>query len=122
MESVATENRSGSVLQAFIAWREKHLSQQQFLLVLSFFIGIITAFAAHFLRAFIAWIQSLLTAGFDITQANWLFLVYPIIGILLTALFIKYVVRDNISHGVTRILYAISRRQGHLKRHTCWSK
>lgn len=121
MESVATENRSGSVLQAFIAWREKHLSQQQFLLVLSFFIGIITAFAAHFLRAFIAWIQSLLTAGFDITQANWLFLVYPIIGILLTALFIKYVVRDNISHGVTRILYAISRRQGHLKRHNCWS-
>lgn len=97
------------------------MSQQQFVLVLSFLIGIFTACAAYFLRRFIAWIQSLLTAGFDITNANWLFLVYPVVGILLTALFIKYVVRDNISHGVTRILYAISRRQSHLKKHNCWS-
>ena len=75
-------------------WREKHMSQQQFVLVLSFLIGIFTACAAYFLRRFIAWIQSLLTAGFDITNANWLFLVYPVVGILLTALFIKYVVRE----------------------------
>lgn len=110
-----------SVAQRMETWRERHLSQQQFVLLLSFLIGILTACAAHFLRKFIAWIQSLLTAGFDITNANWLFLVYPVIGIFLTALFIRYVVRDNISHGVTRILYAISRRQSHLKKHNCWS-
>ncbi|MDD7375952.1 MAG: chloride channel protein, partial [Prevotellaceae bacterium] len=117
-----TSAQTQSSISHFInKWREKHLSQQQFVLVLSFFIGIFTACAAYFLRRFIAWIQSLLTAGFDITNANWLFLVYPVVGIFLTALFIKYVVRDNISHGVTRILYAISRRQSHLKKHNCWS-
>lgn len=46
---------------------------------------------------------------------------YPIIGILLTALFIKYIVRDNIGHGVTKILYAISRRQGHIRKHNRWT-
>lgn len=119
--NTVTEGGDAGLLQRIILWREKHLSDRQFILVLSFFIGITAAIAAHFLRSFIAWIQSLLTTGFDITHANWLFLVYPIIGIFLTALFIKYVVKDNISHGVTRILYAISRRQSHLKRHNCWS-
>jgi chloride channel protein, CIC family len=120
MTSTSAQEES-VVAQRFGSWLEKHLSQQQLVVVLSFFIGIFTACAAYFLRRFIAWIQSLLTAGFDITNANWLFLVYPVVGIFLTALFIKYVVRDNISHGVTRILYAISRRQSHLKRHNCWS-
>ncbi len=55
------------------------------------------------------------------TQSNWLFLVYPVVGIYLTALFIRYVVRDDIGHGVTKILYAISRQQGHIPRHNCWS-
>ena len=52
---------------------------------------------------------------------NWLYLVFPIVGIWLTALFVKYVVRDNISHGITRILYAISTKQSRLKSHNCWS-
>ena len=52
---------------------------------------------------------------------NWLYLVFPIVGIWLTSLFVKYVVKDNISHGITRILYAISRKQNRLKRHNCWS-
>ncbi len=42
-------------------------------------------------------------------------------GIYLTSLFIKYVVRDNISHGITRVLYAISTKKSRLKGHNCWS-
>ena len=53
--------------------------------------------------------------------ANWLYLVFPVIGIYLTMLFIKYVVRDNISHGITRVLYAISSRRSKLRGHNCWS-
>lgn len=119
--NVSQPSASSTLSQRIIIWREKHLSQQQIVLVLSFLVGILAALAAHFLRSFISWIQRLLTAGFDITDANWLFLLYPVIGIFLTALFVRYVVRDNISHGVTRILYAISRRQSHLKSHNCWS-
>ena len=66
-------------------------------------------------------IQHLLTAGFDRTTFNWLYLLFPIMGIYLTSLFIKYVVKDNISHGITRVLYAISTKQSRLKGHNCWS-
>lgn len=105
----------------FATWATRRLSQRQFILLLSFVVGVATALAAFVLKWLIHTIESLLTYGFDATSANWLFLVYPIVGIYLTALFIKYVVRDDIGHGVTKILYAISRRQGHIRRHNCWS-
>ena len=117
---VAADNRA-TVIDSLINWREKYLSQRQFVLLLSFFVGIFTSILAYLLKQFISWIPSLLTAGFDATGSNWLFLVYPVVGIFLTALFIKYVVNDDIGHGVTKILYAISRRQGHIRRHNCWS-
>lgn len=117
---VAADNRA-TVIDNLINWREKYLSQRQFVLLLSFFVGIFTSILAYLLKQFISWIASLLTAGFDATGSNWLFLVYPVVGIFLTALFIKYVVNDDIGHGVTKILYAISRRQGHIRRHNCWS-
>lgn len=100
---------------------QRHLSRRQFVLVLSFVVGTGAALAAFVLKWLIEEIEYLLTSHFDATEANWLFLVYPAVGILLTALFIRYVVRDDIGHGVTKILYAISRRQGHIKRHNCWS-
>ena len=117
---VAADNRA-TVIDSLINWREKYLSQRQFVLLLSFFVGIFTSILAYLLKQFISWIASLLTAGFAATGSNWLFLVYPVVGIFLTALFIKYVVNDDIGHGVTKILYAISRRQGHIRRHNCWS-
>lgn len=67
------------------------------------------------------YIKEFLTENFDSTGANWLYLVYPVVGILLTSLFIRKVVRDDISHGVTKILYAISCRQSRIKRHNIWS-
>ena len=76
-----------------------------------------TAIASWLLKSLIEGIKHVLTNSFDVTQMNWLYLVYPVIGIFLTALFIKYIVRDDIGHGVTKILFAISRRQGHIKKH-----
>ncbi|WP_193215943.1 chloride channel protein [Pseudoprevotella muciniphila] len=105
----------------FAEWCEKHLSSRQYVMMLSFFAGILSALAAWALKSLIELIQHFLTSEFDVTKSNWLFLIYPIIGIALSALFIKYIVRDDISHGVTKILHAISRRQGHLKRHNTWS-
>ena len=109
------------ILKSFNIWREKHLSARQFLLLLAFLAGIGAALAAQFLKWLISEIEFLLTYQFDTTRAQWLYLVYPIIGILLTALFIKYVVKDNIGHGITKILYAISRQRGHIRQHNCWS-
>ena len=104
-----------------LAWKEKHLTDRQMLLILAFIIGILASFAAYILHTLIHQIQAILTEGFEINSFNWLYLVFPVIGIYLTSLFVRYVVRDNISHGISRILYAISSKRSHLKPHNCWS-
>ena len=119
MNAVMTEKKS--LFQRFLAWRTKKIKDKHFILILSFVVGILTALAASLLKSLIEYIKHFLTENFDTTGVNWLYLVYPVIGILLTGLFIRNVVRDDISHGVTKILYAISRRQSRIKRHNTWS-
>ena len=110
-----------SLLQRCIKWREANIKEKQFILILSFLVGIFTAFAALILKFFIHQIQNFLTDNFSATQANYLYLVYPVVGIFLAGWFVRNIVKDDISHGVTKILYAISRRQGRIKRHNIWS-
>ena len=113
--------KENGMLERFIAWREKHMSQNQFVLILSFVVGVLSALAAFVLKHLIHFIQHLLTGNFDAQTFNWLYLVYPVIGIFVTGLFIRRVVRDDISHGVTKVLYAISCRKGKIRRHNTWS-
>jgi CIC family chloride channel protein len=109
------------MIEKIISWREEHLSDRQMTIILSFFIGFFASVAAYALHWIIRQIQMLLTAGFTSTSYNWLYLLFPVAGIYLTTLFIKYIVKDNISHGITRVLYAISSKQSRLKAHNCWS-
>lgn len=112
---------NNKTLRKLSVWIAKHLSEKQFILILAFLVGVGSAVAAQVLKLLIHEIEHMLTSQFDATRANWLFLVYPIVGIYLTALFIRYVVRDDIGHGVTKILYALSCRQGNIRGHNCWS-
>ena len=104
-----------------LAWRERNIPIQRFIIFLSLLVGISTALAACLLKWAIHAIQHLLTTNFTFYSENWLYLLYPIIGIILASLFVRYVVRDDISHGVTKILYAISQRKSIIKLHNMWS-
>ena len=104
----------------FLLWREKHIKERSFILLISFLVGIAAAMAALLLKFLIHSIQHLLMGHFQ-EGANYWLLVYPIIGILLAGLFVRYIVRDDISHGVTKILYAISQRKSRIKPHNIWS-
>ena len=116
-----TAIKSDSFYRRLLRFREKHIKEKQFILLLSFLVGIFTALAAWVLKWLIHEIELFLTDNFDVTGANWLYLIYPVVGIFLTGLFVRNIVRDDISHGVTKILYAISRRQGRIKPHNVWS-
>ena len=95
-------------IKRLLIWRERNIKEKRFILILSFLVGIFTAFAALILKMLIHWIQNFLTENFDTTEANYLYLVYPVVGIFLAGLFVRYIVKDDISHGVTKILYAIA--------------
>ena len=107
--------------ERLLAWKDQHIGDRQMMIILSFAIGFFASVAAFVLHWIIKQIQMLLTTGFTSTSYNWLYLLFPIVGIYLTSLFIKHVVKDNISHGITRVLYAISSKNSHLKSHNCWS-
>ena len=104
-----------------LQWREKHITERNFVLILALVVGLLSGFAALLLSLIIEEIASLLTAHVSITQGNYSYLIFPIVGILIVSLFVRYVVRDNISHGVTRVLYAISQKKSRLKVHNMWT-
>jgi len=104
-----------------IAWREKHITHRQFVYILSLVVGVLAAFAAALLKSTIHFIQTLLTENFSRSEVNYWYLVFPAIGILFASLFVRFIVKDDISHGITRILYAISQRKSIIKLHNTWT-
>ncbi len=110
-----------SFISRIDTWRATHVSERMFVLMLAFIVGLLSAVAAYVLHWLINQIVALLTGGFDATSFNLLYLVYPVVGIFITMLFVRYVVKDNISHGITRILYAISQNRSRLKAHNTWT-
>lgn len=110
-----------SFISRIDTWRATHVSERMFVLMLAFFVGLLSAVAAYVLHWLINQIVALLTGSFDATSFNLLYLVYPVVGIFITMLFVRYVVKDNISHGITRILYAISQNRSRLKAHNTWT-
>ncbi|MBE0666808.1 MAG: chloride channel protein, partial [Bacteroidales bacterium] len=95
--------------------------QQKLLYLLSFVVGIASALAAVAMKNAIHYTHVLFTQGVMEGVGGILSLAYPMAGILLTVIVVKYLVRDNISHGISRVLYAISRRKSYIKSHNNWS-
>ncbi len=107
--------------QQFLDWREKHVSDKQLTFFLALLIGIFAAIATFVLHTMIHSVQHLLTMHVIKAELNWMYLVYPLVGIALTVIFVKNVVKDNISHGITRILAAISMKNSRIKSHNIWT-
>lgn len=104
-----------------IEWRERHISEKQLVLILSFFVGCFSALAAIILKTFIHLIQWFIEEHLIADEHTWWYLICPMIGITLSALFVRYIVKDDISHGITKILYAISQRKSIIKAHNMWT-
>ena len=97
------------------------MSERDVMMVLSLVVGIACGFAAVILKLAIEFIHHGLTSWFDGEAYNFLYLIYPGIGMLLAMLFVKYCVKDNIGHGVTKVLVAVSKNESKIKPHNMWS-
>lgn len=123
-QTVAAEGKSSGkrdLWLRFLLWREKHIKEKSFVIILAFLTGLFGGCAALLLKFLIHFISSGLTKHIEITGANYLYLVYPFIGIILATMYVRFSVKDNISHGVTRVLYAISQNKSRLKPHNMYS-
>lgn len=104
-----------------LTWRRNRFSDRQWIIVLSFVIGILSGAAAVILKNTVHFTQDFVTSQFDVSRVNLFYLATPILGIILTVLYVKYFVKESIGHGVSKILYAISRGRGELKPHNTFS-
>jgi len=95
--------------------------KKQRIYFLALAMGVVAGLAAVILKNAVHYTHLFLTGGFTEGQANWLYLLYPFIGLLLTVLYVTYLVRDPISHGISKILHAISKRNSLLKSHNMHS-
>ncbi len=100
----------------------QRLPERNMLLVLSLFVGIACGLASVLLKEAIEWIHHGLTSWFgpEVTF-NYLYLIYPGIGMLIAMLFVRHVIKDNIGHGVTKVLLAVSKNESKIRPHNMWS-
>jgi len=97
----------------------RRIPERSALLILSVITGILCGLAAVCLKVAIHWIQAELALIAD--PHPWTMLVLPGVGMLLSLLIVRYIVKDRIGHGVTKVLQAVSKNESKIKRHNCWS-
>ena len=114
-------SRINTAFMRFLIWRERHISERKFVIFLALLVGVFGGLAAQLLKYLIHTISGVLTSHIDIHSGNYLYILLPTLGVVITALYVRYVVRDNISHGVTRVLWSISQNKSRLKRHNIYT-
>lgn len=97
------------------------MPEQRILLLLALVVGLFSGIAAVVLKQLVHFVQWILTGWFNTPADSFFYFIYPGIGMLLAMLFVKYVVKDNIGHGVTKVLLAVSKNESKIKSHNMWS-
>lgn len=100
----------------------KHVSNRNFVLFLGVVIGVIAGIAAVILKTVVHLIQNLLTRGFDIRYESYLYIGFPMVGILLTVLFTEFFLREKLGHGITQLLYDVSKKSSIIKKSKIYSR
>ena len=111
-----------SPLVKFLVWRIKHISNKNFVLILSGVIGLISGIAAVSLKETVHFIQHQLTGHFNKQDENYYYIGFPLIGLLLTVGLTNYFIKEKMGHGITQILYDISKNSALIKRTKMFSR
>lgn len=106
----------------FLVWRLKHISDNNFLLIVASVIGLISGLAAVILKSTVHFIQRMLERNLDISGFNYMYLGYPLIGILITVIVANYIFKEKLGHGITHILYAISKNSSIMRKTQMYSR
>lgn len=101
-------------LRSFLVWRHKHMTDRQFVILLSILVGFSSGVAAILLKNMVHLIQLLIRSDWVADYQSILYFVYPGIGVLLTVLVVKYIVKKKVRHGIPSTLYAISSKNSRI--------
>lgn len=108
---------SKKILIRFLIWKYKHVSERNFVYFLSILVGLLAGLVTVTLKNITYFIQSLLEGKFIKDYQTTLYFIFPIVGLLVVFIFQKYILKKQISHGITSTLFAISKRNGIIERY-----
>ncbi len=97
------------------------ISEKNRIYILSLLIGLLAGIAAFMLKSFIHYVSLFLTSNLKVSDESIVYLAFPMLGILISVLLVKYVFKDDITHGVSKILSAISKKGSYIKAHNMFS-
>lgn len=109
------------ILLKFLKWRYKHISNQEFIYVLSILVGFLAGLGAVVLKNLTHFIQSLLEGKIIKDVHSAFYFIFPILGLFLVYLIKKYLLKKQIHHGIPSTLYAISKRNGIIERYKIYA-
>ncbi|HLO58709.1 MAG TPA: chloride channel protein [Bacteroidales bacterium] len=113
--------KNGQGYTKIINWFSDRFNHRQQMYVFSLFIGIVSGLAAVLLKNTVHYTHQFVLKYGGYFQINFLYLAFPMLGILLTVLYVKYLVKDEMGHGITKVLYSISKKGGFLRPHNSYS-
>ena len=97
------------------------ISEKNRIYILSMLVGLLSGTAAFVLKNFIHYVSHFLTRHLKASEESLFYLAYPMLGILISLLIIRYLIRDDISHGISKILSVLSRKGSSIKAHNMFS-
>ncbi|MCF8309134.1 MAG: chloride channel protein [Bacteroidales bacterium] len=110
-----------SLLKRFLIWRIRHISNRQFLNILSLVVGIVAGLVAAIIKNSVHFIQNLLEQGIAEEYLKYLYFGLPTVGLILCLIFIKYIIKQPVRHGIPNVLYSLGRNKGYMKPHNTYS-
>jgi CIC family chloride channel protein len=110
-----------NLLNRFLKWRLRHISNRQFIMFLSIVIGIASGLGAVAIKNSVHFINHIVRDTIQSGGPGYLYIISPLVGVLLTILFIKYILRMPVRHGIPNVLYALSKQAGRIRRHNMFS-
>ena len=113
--------KTGSLFARIYRWRIRHLPDREFILILSFIIGVLSGLAAVIIKNLVRLIQGFLEGSAFLETQPVFRILLPVAGILLVTMIVRYLVRQHVGHGIPLVLYAISRNNGRIKSHNLYS-
>lgn len=109
------QQRAEDLLRRFLIWRVRHISQRSFVQVLSIVIGIMVGISAVIIKSAVHFSENVVDYFVSRYSINFLYFLFPVIGIGLTVVFIKYILKRQVGHGIPSVLYSLSKTQGKIR-------
>ena len=109
------------LFKKLLIWRMRHISRRPFMLIMSVVVGVAAGFGAVIIKNSVRIIEEILEHGVSHEYSNYLYFIYPVIGISLAVIFIKYLLKQPVHHGIPTVLHSIAKQNGKIKSHNMFS-